>query len=444
MKQELKTLGSKLRAGNWVILTSRELWLLLGTIGTLLAVGAFFLFRYIEPPPPKVVTISTGAASGAYYQYAQRYAEALKKHGITLKILESKGSVENLARLQDPKQKVDFAFVQTGIVGSEEYPELEALASVAFEPLWVLHKPTKKFERLIDLKGKRINVGPVGSGTNPVALEFLKANGIDATNSTLSNLPTRDSAEALKTDQVDAIMLVSSSSAEVIKDALNDGMQIIEFDHADAYVRRFPWMSKVTLPKGATDFATNKPARDLQLVAANANLVARADTHRAIAFLIMDIASEVHANPGPLHDLRQFPNEKSLQFVQSEESKRFFKTGRPFLQKYLPFWLANLLERLLVSIVPILAIGIPLIKLIPAFIDYRERAAILQLYEEAFRLEHNIDKNLELAKAPAILNDIEHRLDQLRLGAAKHIEFYNLKSHLDLVRSRLQPSVQAK
>jgi TRAP transporter TAXI family solute receptor len=440
MKQELKTLWSKLKAGNWVILTSRELWLLLGTFGTLLAVGAFFLFRYIEPPPPKEVSISTGAAAGAYYQYAQRYAEALKKHGVTLKILESKGSVENLARLQDPKQKVDFAFVQTGVIGAEEYPELEALASVAFEPLWVLHKPTKKFERLIDLKGKRINVGPLGSGTNPVALAFLKANGIDSTNATFSNLQSKESAQALKADQVDAIMLVSSPSAEVIKTALNDGMQVLEFDHADAYVRRFPWMSKVTLPKGATDFATNQPSRDLQLVAANANLVARADTHRAIAFLIMDIASEVHANPGPLHDLRQFPNEKSLQFNQSEESKRFFKTGRPFLQKYLPFWLANLIERLLVSIVPILAIGIPLMKLIPAFIDYRERAAILQLYEEAFQLEQKMDKNIDLAKAPALLNDIEHRLDQLRLGAAKHIEFYNLKSHLDLIRSRLQPS----
>jgi TRAP transporter TAXI family solute receptor len=440
MKQELKTLWVKLKAGNWVILTSRELWLLLGTIGTLLAVGAFFLFRYIEPPPPKSVTISTGSSSGAYYKYAERYAEALKKHGITLKVLESKGSVENLARINDPKQKVDFAFVQTGVIGEEPYPDLEALASVAFEPLWVLHKPNKKFERLIDLKGQRINVGPLGSGTNPVAMEFLKANGIDTTNAKLSNLSTRESVDALRADQVDAIMLISSPSADAIKAALNEGMQVMEFDHADAYVRRFPWMSKVILPKGATDFATNKPARDLQMVAANANLIARADTHRAIAFLMLDVASEVHANPGPLHDLRFFPNEKSLQFAQSEESKRFFKSGRPFLQKYLPFWLANLIERLLVSIVPILAIGIPLIKLVPAFIDYRERAAILQLYEEAFQLEQELDRNSDLPKAPAILNDIESRLDKLRLGAAKHIDFYNLKAHLDLIRSRLKPT----
>ncbi len=437
MKQEIKTLWQKLVAGNWVILTSRELWLLLGMIGTLLAIAAYLLIRYIEPPPPKVITISTGASSGAYYKYAERYAEVFKKHGVTLKILESKGSVENLARLKDPKQKVDFAFVQTGVIGSDAYPELEGLASVAFEPLWVLHKPAKKFERLIDLKGKRINVGAIGSGTNPVASEFLKANGIEASNSAITTLGTSEAYDALSSDQVDAIMLISSPTADTIKKALNDGMQVMEFDHADAYVRRYPWMSKVVLPKGATDFATNRPAKDLQLVAANANLVSRTDTHRAISFLIMDIASEVHAAPGPLHDLKFFPNEKSLQFEQSEESKRFFKTGRPFLQKYLPFWLANLIERLLVSIVPILAIGIPLIKLIPAFIDYRERAAMLQLYEEAFQLEHKIDRHIAMSEAPSTLNDIEHRLDKLRLGAAKHIEFYNLKSHLDLIRSRL-------
>jgi uncharacterized protein len=440
MLNDLRGLKNKILAGNWVIFTARELWWLIAIVTALIATFLYFLFRHIEPPPPTLVTIATGSKSGAYYQYAQRYAAELKKHGIALNVLETTGSVDNLSRINDPKGNVQFAFVQSGIVAEGvQHPEIESLASVSYEPIWVLSKPALKLTRLTALKGKRIAIGAKGSGTQPVAVELLAANEVDERSATLRPLSAADGLAALARDEVDAVISISAPNAPLIQEALRERLSVLEFEQADAYARRYPWLAKVTLPKGSASFAANQPERDVTLVAASANLVARTDTHRAIAFLMLDIASEVHASAGPLHNLKQFPNEQNLQFSQSEESKRFFKTGRPVLQRYLPFWLANLIERLLVSIVPALAIGIPLAKLIPAFFDYREKAAVLLLYDEADLLDRDHQAGrVNGALMREKLEDIEARLGKLGLGANRHVDVYNLRGHLDVLRARIK------
>ncbi len=438
MLYDLRGLKDKILAGNWVIFTARELWWLIAISTLVIATVLYVLFRHIEPPPPKTVTISAGAKSGAYFQFAQRYAAEMKKHGIILRVLESSGSVENLAHVSDSKSGVDFAFIQTGITDGGQSPALESLASVAFEPVWVLSAPSVTLARLVELKGTRIAIGAAGSGTQPVARELLRANQITAENATFIEMNAADGMAALAGNALDAVITIAAANAPVIENALAAGISVMEFDQADAYARRFAWLAKVTLPKGSASLAADQPARDITLVAASANLVARADTHRAIAFLLLDIASDIHANAGPLHTLKQFPNEQNLQFAQSEESKRFFKSGRPVLQRYLPFWLANLVERLLVSIIPALAIGIPLAKLIPAFFDYREKAAVLLLYEEADLLERAVKGGMQSTDQMRLtLDDIEQRLAKLGLGASRHVDVYNLRGHLDLLRARL-------
>ncbi len=437
MIADLRGLKNKILAGNWVIFTARELWWLIALIGLILVSALYVLFRYIDPPPPKVVRISAGTKTGAYYQYAQRYAQAMKKEGITLEVLESTGSVENLARISDGKSGVDFAFVQSGIADAAANANLESLASVAFEPVWVLSRPDSKLARLTELKSKRVAIGAHGSGTQPVALELLGANGIK-NDDLLKQISAADGVAALAKSEVDAVVTISAPNAPLIEQALAGGAHVMEFDQADAYARRYPWLAKVVLPKGSASFEKDYPPKDITLVAASANLVSRTDAHRAIAFLLLDVASETHAAAGPLHNAKQFPNEQNLQFNQSEESKRFFKTGRPVLQRYLPFWLANLIERLLVSIVPVLAIGIPLMKIIPAFFDYREKAAVLLLYDEADKLDRDVTAGAVQSDAmKAKLEDIEARLGKLGLGASRHVDVYNLRGHLDLLRARL-------
>jgi TRAP transporter TAXI family solute receptor len=433
-----KSVWAKLFSGNWVIYTTKELWLLVGTIAAVVGLALFVLFSYIEPPPPKVVRISTGSTTGAYYKYAKAYAEKLKRHGINLEVIESSGTAENLKRLNDSSANISVAFVQTGVATDAENEKLESLASVAFEPVWVLSKPTSKLEKPVDLKDKRVVIGPDGSGTQPVAREILKANGIDANSATLIPKNATDGLGLLEANQADAMITIAAPSAPIIEKAFAAGLTVMEFEQSAAYVRRYPWMAKLTLPRGSANLATNTPAKDLEMIGAVTNLVTRADLNPAIAFLLLDIASEVHSAPGAVHDLKQFPNEKNLQFTQSAESVRFFKTGRPFLQRYLPFWLANLIERMLVSIVPILAIGIPLLKAIPSFFEYREKARLLQLYEDIFRME----RDPTTARKPVqeqldFLDQIDERLQKLKIGAAHHPSIYSLRSHLNESRQKL-------
>ncbi len=445
MKNDLSELWRKIRVNNWAILTNRELWWLIGISAALLAACLYLALSIFEPPPPKTVRISTGGKSGAYFQYANQYAQQFKKHGITLEILESNGSQENLDRLNDKKAQVDIAFVQSGIGDPQTSPNLESLGTIAYEPIWVLHSAKQNFKRLIELKGKRILTAPEGSGSHVVAIELLKANGIDATNTTFINKGGQEALQALRDGNADAMVTIAAPAAPLIRDALDTGMVTMEFDQADAYVRRYPWLSKVSLPKGSSNLATDFPSSDLTLIAVSANLVVRSDAHPAIMFLLLDVASDIHKAPGPVHNYKQFPSDQNLTFAQSAESKRFFTTGRPFLQRYLPFWLANLVERLLVSIVPVLAIAIPLIKLVPAFFDFEEKSTVLQHYEKANHIEAQVlAGTLEAEKASAQIGAIMEQVDQLKLGASRHTELYNLKAHIAWIQDRLNSPHQQR
>jgi TRAP transporter TAXI family solute receptor len=445
MKNDLNSMWRKIRVNNWAILTNREFWLLIGIGAALLAASIYLALSIFEPPPPKTVRMSTGGKSGAYFKYANQYAQQFKKHGITLEVLESNGSQENLNRLNDKKSQVDIAFVQSGIGDAQTSPNLESIGTVAYEPIWVLQSAKQNFKRLSELKGKRILTGPVGSGSYVVAIELLKANGIDESNTTLTNLGAEQALQVLREGNADAMITIAAPAAPLIVNALDSGMVTMGFDQADAYVRRYPWLSKVTLPKGSSNLSTDFPSNDLTLIAVSANLVVRADAHPAIMFLLLDVASDIHKAPGPVHNYKQFPSDQNLTFPQSAESKRFFTTGRPFLQRYLPFWLANLVERLLVSIVPVLAIAIPLIKLIPALFDFQEKSTVLQHYEKANQIEAQVlAGTLDTSKANIQIRAIMEQVDELKLGASRHTELYNLKAHIAWIQERLNSPHQQR
>jgi TRAP transporter TAXI family solute receptor len=436
--------------GHLVLLSTREMWLVAGALAALAALVFWAVLAVWSPPPPKTVRITTGGEAGAYYLYANRYAEHFKRHGLKLEVLPSKGSQENLQRLggpdvarKDPK-RVDLALVQSGMVEDPStYPHLESLASVAFEPIWVFYKPvdTKhRLSQLAELQGKRIAIGPDGSGTRVVAQRLLNLNGITAQSAKLSELAGAAAIDAVVAGAVDFAIIVSSVEAPNVEKALTSGLRAMDFINADAYVRLYPWLTKLTLPRGVVNMARDSPDEDITLMATTANLVARADTHPALTFLMLDIAADVHAAPTRMSKLREFPSQQSLDFAQSEESKRFFKTGRPVLQQYLPFWLANLIERLLVSLVPVLAVLLPAAQIIPKLIHWREKAKITQLYDRVQSMEANgvlRPKDASgLAQANQLLDDVRGDIDRLRLEPELHVDVYNLKAHVDFVRAQ--------
>jgi uncharacterized protein len=438
----------KLLRMEFLLLTHREqkklFWAALGLLALLLWV----MFNIIEPPPPKQIRIATGSPTGAYTLYAKQYAQALKKHGVTLEIVTTAGSLDNLQRLDDPAQKIDLAFVQGGVGDGDKHPRIEALASVAYEPIWVFYNP-KAFaagqvpKRLADFSGKRLAIDVPGSGTRAAAEQFLAMNQLTGQPIALLPVGGMQAVVAVQTGQADAAIVVAAVTSPTVQQALSltvsSTLGVMNFDNADAYTRLLPWVAKVNLPKGVASLPNNLPLEDVTLIAATANLVARKDLHRAIMFLLMEVAHDTHKAATAINARGEFPSERNLDYVQSEESKRFFVSGRPFLEQYLPFWLANFAERALVTLVPLLAIGLPLLKLIPSFLHWREYAEVVQLYDEVLALEHKpcTDAADQAARLQR-LAQIDEALPAMRLGAENHINVYNLKSHIDLVKQRLR------
>lgn len=434
----------KLVQGELLLLTPREQVRLVLIVLTVLAVALWLLLGVIEPPPPKHIRIATGSASGAYTRYARLYAAEFKKHGIELEVVTSAGSVENLKRLDDVAQRIDLAFVQGGVGSAAEHPRIESLASVAYEPIWFFYDK-KRFARapaaVRELMGHRLAIDAPGSGVRAAALRLLEVTGVTPRADLLLPLGGMAAVDALLAGTLDAAVLVAAVDSPAVQKALAQDLGLVNLDAADAYVRLLPWLAKVSLPRGVVNIAADLPRQDVALIAATANLVARTDLHPAVMFLMLDIASGIHKKPAAVNTPTEFPSERNLDYAQSEESKRYFKSGRPFLQQYLPFWLANLVERLIATLVPVLAIGLPLMRLFPAFLGWQERAKLAQLYEEVLTIEHQPPAGAEQRAASlARLSEIDQHLPGLNLGADHHVDVYNLKAHIDMVKARLAPT----
>ena len=322
----------------------------------LLAIGAFWLAaQYIKPAPPDQLVISTGGDSGAYQIFAARYKDVLARYGITLVAKPSAGSTENLARLRDPAFGVDVAFIQAGTARPNEDDGLFSLGDMYHEPLWIFYREAAlgRTDNLLDLKGKRIAVGGPGSGTRHLAMELLAANGIDAKNSKLIEVGGLELMGRLQKNDIDAVFVVGPTQSSLVWSLLYaPGVRLMSLARADAYTRRFPYLTRLVLPRGVIDLPQDIPPSDIQLVSPMATLLAREDTHPALIDLLMQAADEVHGEPGVFQKPDEFPRAGHGEFPLSPEAGRYYKSGKPFLQRYLPFWAATLIDRTVVMLLP--------------------------------------------------------------------------------------------
>ena len=423
-------------------LSPRDL-LAVGLPALLLIAAAFwFASRFIQPAPPESLVMATGSIEGAYHQYAQRYREILARKGFDLQLRPSEGSVENLALLDASTERVDVAFVQGGLGNPSKSPSLVALGGLYHEPLWVFHRLPADISRLSDLRGRHVAIGPEGSGTRALSLQLLRANGLGPGQVRLSSLTGAAAGEALRTGRVDALMLIAAPEAGYIAALLRDpDLRLMRFAQADAYTKKFLFLSKVVLPHGATDLARDLPRQDVVLVAPTAQLVARDDLHPTLQTLLLQAAAEVHGGAGLFQAAREFPSGLQQDFPLSKEAERFHRGGLPFLQRILPLWLAILIERLWVMVLPVVAVALPLSRIIPPLYNWRIRRRILGLYGELRLIEYDIRTDFDPTKAL----DYERKIDALELAAYTRPiplgfsdQVYLLRQHISLVRETLR------
>ena len=413
---------------------------------TVLITGLIVLaavFWFIRSAPPHSLIITSGPEGSAFSTNAAKYAAALARSGVRLKILSSEGSLENLKRLGDSNFQVDIGFVQGGVTNGANIQKLSSLGSIAYQPLLIFYRSETPVELLSGFSGQRLTIGPAGSGTHLLALTLLAANGIEpGSNTTLLELDAGEAAKALVDGKVDAVFLMGdSASSQVMRQLLRaPQIHLFDFTQADAYTRKITYLNKLVLPKGSIDFGKNLPNHDITLIGPTVELVARESLHPAMVDLLLDAARDIHGNPTLLQRRNEFPAPLEHDFKINPEAARYYRSGKSFLYRSLPFLLASIINRVLVAFVPMVLVLIPALRVIPVVYKWRTRLKIFRWYRALLVLERESSGPLTTDKRKEVMARLEHiekSVNVMKVPASFADQFYGLRGHIDFVRDRV-------
>ncbi|MGS0742886.1 TAXI family TRAP transporter solute-binding subunit [Glaciimonas sp. GG7] len=423
-------------------MTSMQLRITIIAIVVLLAGAAWVLIGILKPATQRTIVITTGADNGIYRNFAEHYAKVLKRDGITLDIRPSSGAVENFERLKDQNSAYEIGFIQSGIGDAVSAPNLQTIAAVSYEPIWVFYQGRDTIDRLSQLQGKRISIGVPGSGLLAVTNDLLKQNGITDQNSKLEQWSAPQAYAALENKTLDAAFFIGRPDAEMQQTLLKSDLKLMNFAQADALVRQFPALSKVTFPRASTSLADDLPHTDVTLLAATALLVSKDTLYPALAYLLLDSANEIHGAQDYFSPRGYFPNQNADDFPISDETLRYFKSGRPFLQRYMPFWLANFIERRFIILLPFMALLFGLLQAIPRMYAATMRKRLVVWYREIKLLEDEIwaTKNPSIDCVNRWRNEIEEidaNANQIQIPQQYFGDVYALKQAINVVRERI-------
>jgi TRAP-type uncharacterized transport system substrate-binding protein len=385
--------------------------------------------------------MTTGGEGRTYAALGERYRQILARSHVNLKLLPSSGPVENLRRLKDKSLAVDVGFLQGGTSSSSEAPNLLSLGSILYTPLWVFYRSDETFDDFSQLKGKRISIGQEGSGERKFSHDLLKAVNAADPPTVLFNLTGEAANKAIKEGRVDAVITLGTADNIFVEELLHSQtVKLMSLNQAEAYTRIFPALSHVILPKGVVNLTKRLPASDTHLLAPTTNLVVRDTMHPALMYLLLDAAAEIHAGPRWVNKAGEFPSPKVQDFPLSDQAERFYKTGRPFLLDYLPFWVAVFLDRIIKILIPVAVILFPLIRIIPWLYSRRNRSKLYRWYGELKYLELEVSEHPQTNRISdyyAKLDHIEASVKKIKVPLAFYGELYTLRGHIELVKERV-------
>lgn len=429
------------------LLSLRDLIVSAGPLA-FLGVGLLLLaYWWLNPNPPDTVTLATGPAQSAYEEFGKRYQSALAADGIKVRLLPSEGSSHNLQLLREGQ--ADVAFVQGGTADlqPDDADELVSLGSLFVEPVWLFYRAdtaeqlvkAPRIDSLRQLRGWRVNVGSEGSGVPKLMERLLEANKVPAGSVKMSRLEQTPATIEFLAGRLDALVFASAPESLMVQMLLQTpGVQLLDFGQHEAYARRFPFLTPVTLPRGVVDLATNVPQRDVRLVASTTSLLARDGTHPALLTLFAQNAQKLHGGSGWFNRAREFPNSRNSELPIAKEADRAMNEPVPMLQRYLPFWLANLIERMWLVLGILLAVMLPLSRIVPPLYQFRVRSRVFRWYGRL----REIENDMEIGKADAnemrkALDALEAQVEKVSVPLSYADELYALRNHIHLVRKKL-------
>lgn len=408
----------------------------------LILIALFVAYKFIDPAPPRKIVISTSSSELNYSAYASIYGVFLDREGIKLEAINSSGDVENLRRLKDPDSGIDIAFVQDGIASTEGAGSLLSLGSLYYQPVWIFCRCRQEISHLSALKGKKIAIGRPEEGTYVLAKTLLNGSGVNEKNTSLITLGGDDAAREILKGNVEAAILVDVPDSPTLQKILNDrSIRLISLDNVEAFTRQYSYLHHLILPEGSLSIERNIPSHDIDLLATTATLVVKENMHPALVYLMLKIISQVHSGSGVLHQKGEFPSAKDSDFPLTSQAVNFYQSGLPFIDKYLPFWAATFVNRTFIIIVPLLALLIPLTRIIPIIYVWLIKRKLFRYYRELRLIEMQLNKRVDAEvnqQSLENLNEIEEKVRQMGLPIMFSQYAYELRAHIELVRSKLK------
>jgi TRAP transporter TAXI family solute receptor len=401
-------------------------------------------YRFLQPFPPKTLVLATGMEGGSYGAFGELYRQVLARYGIHVVLRPTSGAVENMRLLGDKRQAVQAGFVQGTVGAIDEGSNLVSLGGMAYTPLWIFYGGKDTYDDLTQLKGKRIAIGPEGSGVRKYALQLLKAAGVTGPPAEFRNLSYAEANRALLDGRVDAIMIFGAPDSLLVSELLHaKDIKLMSMSQAEAYSRLFPGLSHVVLPRGIIDPGRRDPPADIHLLSPTTNLIVRKDLHPALVYLLLKASVEIHGGATWVSKAGEFPNLTKQDDPISEQAQRFYRSGGSWLYAYLPFWAATFVDRLTLILISLGMIIVPLIGIAPWVYSWRNRSRYYPMYRELRKLEREILENRptgNIAAYVARLDRMEDAVSRIRTSVAFYDELYILKEHIRTVRGKLDAS----
>ena len=423
-------------------------FVLLGVV-TLVVIG--LSLRYVVTAPPHRLVIATDGPNGFFTRTAKAYGDQLAAQGVALEIVNTRGAIENLDRLNAPGGNVDVAFVNGGLTDAKRSPHLESLGSVAYDPLWVVYRASLgDLVGLPKLRGRKIGIGREGSGTASIARAALAASGIDPSNSVLvaQDSDLEAVTRAVLAGDLDATLVMGPPEDPKIRALFSEpGLQVMNMLDAEGVARNLTFLHALVVPRSTVDLARQKPDQDLSIVASTITLVARDDVHPALIYLLMSIVDDVHEPPSLLHQENEFPSDKDTDLPLSRQAEAYYRSGKPFLQRYLPFGLASAVERLLKVAVPVMLVLFPILRALPTVNQWRVKRKLARVYRRLLDVERSVHAP-GASRTPDEYDEriraIERRLRAENIPLIYSSELYALREHIDLVRRQIADAIAAR
>ena len=417
-------------------------WHLLKGLAAILCIAGIvsLALAYFIPSPPSAITVAMSFKGSSYERFALSYREKLSRSHFTLNLHYTDGPLDNLKLVKDQNSGVDVAFMFGGVTNDKLSPELMSLGRIAFAPIWIFYRGTETLERLTQLKGKRI---AMPAATRLVFDQMIAGHGVNPGNTTILPLASPAAAKAFKDGEVDVFVLVIELNAPFVQELLRDpAVRLMSVAQAEAITRVHPFLARLVLPQGVIDFEKNIPANDVSLIADTQAVVVRKDLHPELIYLLARALSEEHSGAGIFKRAGDFPTVTDPELPMAQTALDFYKNGPSFLNRYLPFWMVNHVQRLLAVLLAAGFIVYPLFNLAPKLYRWLLQDRMRRLYRRLRIVEKTMKGNLTASQLGALQADLENIDRVSAILPMRHSEtYFGLKRDIDATRIHLASRV---